>query len=124
MPDLAQLAETSRRTFYDRRHRARANLLVAVQGGLAAGLAWWVAADVFGHFQPFFAPVTAILNLVFRPQTPEKKRGDDLGAVGDQIDLLIEEAQKRDEQADATDARPPQSPAAKNDGRPSPAQTR
>ena len=33
------------------------------------------------------APVTAILNLVFRPQTPEKKRGNDLGAVGDQIDL-------------------------------------
>jgi hypothetical protein len=45
------------------------------------------------------APVTAILNLVFRPQTPEKKRGDDLGAVGDQIDLLIEEAQKNEEQA-------------------------
>jgi hypothetical protein len=38
------------------------------------------------------APVTAILNLVFRPQTPEKKRASDLGAVGDQIDLLIEEA--------------------------------
>jgi hypothetical protein len=50
------------------------------------------------------APVTAILNLVFRPQTPEKKRGDDLGAVGDQIDLLIEEAQKRDEQAARTEA--------------------
>jgi hypothetical protein len=65
------------------------------------------------------APITAILNLVFRPQTPEKKRGDDLGAVGDQIDLLIEEAQKRDEQADAT-----QTPATKNDGARAPAQTR
>ena len=52
------------------------------------------------------APVTAILNLVFRPQTPEKKRGSDLGAVGDQIDLIIEEAQKRDEQA-AAQAEPP-----------------
>ena len=40
------------------------------------------------------APVTAILNLVFRPQTPEKKRGNDLGAVGDQIDLIIEEAKR------------------------------
>ena len=29
------------------------------------------------------APVTAILNLVFRPQTPEKKREHELGAVGD-----------------------------------------
>jgi hypothetical protein len=43
------------------------------------------------------APVTAILNLVFRPRTPEKKSGPDLGAVGDQIDLIIEEAQRRDD---------------------------
>jgi len=71
------------------------------------------------------APVTAVLNLVFRPQTPEKKR-DDLGAVGDQIDLLIEEATKEDEQAEAEtkrDAQAAQAPGAKND-RPSPAQTR
>jgi Mg-chelatase subunit ChlD len=40
------------------------------------------------------APVTAILNLVFRPQTPEKKREHELGAVGDQIDLIIEEANR------------------------------
>ena len=40
------------------------------------------------------APVTAVLNLVFRPQTPEQKRGTDLGAVGDQIDLIIEEAKR------------------------------
>ena len=50
------------------------------------------------------APVTAILNLDFRPQTPEKKRGADLGAVGDQIDLIIEEATKHEEQAAKTPA--------------------
>lgn len=68
------------------------------------------------------APVTAILNLVFRPQTQEKKQVD-LGAVGDQIDLLIEEAQRRDEQAEAEvpPAKPAASPTA---SRPSPAQTR
>jgi hypothetical protein len=66
------------------------------------------------------APVTAILNLVFKPQTPEKKHEEDLGAVGDQIDLLIEEAQKRDEQAAAEAAPPTKSPAAS----PPPAQTR
>ncbi|HEY7376176.1 MAG TPA: VWA domain-containing protein [Polyangia bacterium] len=65
------------------------------------------------------APVTAILNLVFRPQTQEKKQHDDLGTVGDQIDLLIEEAQKRDERAEAEAA--PAKPAA---SAPSPAQTR
>jgi len=43
--------------------------------------------------------------------------------VGDQIDLLIEEATKRDE--DAHDAQAGQSPAARNDKGPSPpAQTR
>jgi hypothetical protein len=46
------------------------------------------------------APVTAVLNLVFRPRTPEKKReGDDTG-LGDQIDLIIEELHKN-EQADS-----------------------
>jgi hypothetical protein len=65
-------------------------------------------------------PTTAILNLVFRPQTPEKKRGDDLGAVGDQIDLLIEEAQRRDEQAARTEP-PADGHTAKP---PAPAQTR
>jgi hypothetical protein len=58
------------------------------------------------------APVTAILNLVFKPQTQEKKH-DDLGAVGDQIDLLIEEATKHDEQAahgPAAEAAPPPAP--------------
>ena len=73
------------------------------------------------------APVTAILNLVFRPQTPERKPAENLGAVGDQIDLLIEEAQKRDERAEAAEkqespAAPP--PGAKNSKAPSPAQTR
>ena len=73
------------------------------------------------------APVTAILNLVFRPQTPERKPAEDLGAVGDQIDLLIEEAQKRDEQAEAAekqDAQAGQPPGAKSNKGPSPAQTR
>jgi hypothetical protein len=73
------------------------------------------------------APVTAILNLAFRPQTPERKPAENLGAVGDQIDLLIEEAQKRDERAEAAekqDSPAAPSPGAKNNKAPSPAQTR
>jgi hypothetical protein len=65
------------------------------------------------------APVTAILNLVFRPQTPEKKHGEDLGAVGDQIDLIIDAAQKRDAQ---TAEAPP--PSAQIPKAPTPAPTR
>jgi hypothetical protein len=42
------------------------------------------------------APVTAVLNMVFRPRTPDKKAEVDLGEVGDQIDLVIEEMRRRD----------------------------
>ena len=64
---------------------------------------------------------------MFKPQTPAQKRAEDLGAVGDQIDLLIEEAQKRDERAEAAekiDAQATQAPGARGDKPPSPAQTR
>ncbi len=48
------------------------------------------------------APVTAVLNLNFRPHTPEKQPPG-LGAVGDQIDLIIEGAH-HDAAASATEA--------------------
>jgi len=47
------------------------------------------------------APVTAVLNMVFRPRTPAEKKSDlDLGAVGDEIDMVIDEMRRR-EAADA-----------------------
>ncbi len=33
------------------------------QCALAAGIAWFVAADVFGHESPFFAPIAAVVSL-------------------------------------------------------------
>ncbi|MCH5643821.1 FUSC family protein [Gordonia sp. ABSL49_1] len=33
------------------------------QCSLAAGAAWWVAIEVFGHPQPFFAPIAAVISL-------------------------------------------------------------
>lgn len=33
------------------------------QCAIAAGVAWWLAADVFGHDTPFFAPVAAVVSL-------------------------------------------------------------
>jgi uncharacterized membrane protein YgaE (UPF0421/DUF939 family) len=33
------------------------------QCAIAAGVAWFVAADLFGHQQPFFAPIAAVLSL-------------------------------------------------------------
>ncbi len=61
MPDLSRLAETSKRTLRGRRKRVRANLLVAAQGGLSAALAWWISADLLHHYQPFFAPIAALI---------------------------------------------------------------
>ena len=43
--------------------RLRASALPIVQCGLAAGLAWLVASDVFGHERPFFAPIAAVISL-------------------------------------------------------------
>jgi hypothetical protein len=42
------------------------------------------------------APVTAVLNMVFRPRTSDKKADVDLGDVGNEIDLVIEEMHRRE----------------------------
>ena len=43
--------------------RLRASALPVMQCGVAAGLAWLVAFDVFGHERPFFAPIAAVISL-------------------------------------------------------------
>jgi hypothetical protein len=43
------------------------------------------------------AAVTAVMNLVFRPRTPEKHSNADEAALGTQIDLIIEEDLRRTE---------------------------
>jgi uncharacterized membrane protein YgaE (UPF0421/DUF939 family) len=47
----------------DRLRRVRVNAGLALQAGLAAGLAWYVARDLIGHPAPFFAPVAAVVTL-------------------------------------------------------------
>ncbi|MGV9825724.1 MULTISPECIES: FUSC family protein [unclassified Gordonia (in: high G+C Gram-positive bacteria)] len=39
------------------------SLVPIVQCSLAAGSAWWIATEVFGHKQPFFAPIAAVISL-------------------------------------------------------------
>ncbi|WP_161928581.1 FUSC family protein [Gordonia crocea] len=34
-----------------------------LQCALAAGVSWWIATAVFGHIDPFFAPIAAIISL-------------------------------------------------------------
>jgi uncharacterized membrane protein YgaE (UPF0421/DUF939 family) len=43
--------------------RVRAVRGPVAQTALAAGVAWWVAHDVLGHAQPFFAPIAAAVAL-------------------------------------------------------------
>jgi hypothetical protein len=45
------------------RHRLRLDTVIAVQGGVAAGVAWYIAAQVLDHTRPFFAPISAVVVL-------------------------------------------------------------
>ncbi len=51
------------RTVRDRVGRVRSSGILAVQGGLGAALAWFVAHDLVGHATPFFAPISAVIVL-------------------------------------------------------------
>ena len=44
-------------------HRLRTKSWQIGQCTLAAGAAWYVAADVLGHASPFFAPIAAVVSL-------------------------------------------------------------
>lgn len=41
--------------------RVRKRLLPILQTAIAAGVAFWIASEVFGHAQPFFAPISVII---------------------------------------------------------------
>lgn len=77
------------------RTRARAGSALAGQAGLAAGLAWWLAHDVIGRPNPFFAPIAAVITLAVSVgqrlrRTAELVIGVAIGiGVGDAIILLI-----------------------------------
>lgn len=60
------LSEFGRRSVVrmgDRVARVRASIVVAIQAGVAAGIAWYVAHDLIGHPRPFFAPIAAVIVL-------------------------------------------------------------
>lgn len=75
--------------------RTRAGLTLAVQAGLAAGLAWFLAHDVIGRPMPFFAPIAAVITLASSVgqrlrRTTELVLGVAVGiGIGDLIILLI-----------------------------------
>jgi uncharacterized membrane protein YccC len=62
-PLIEEAAERSRVSMRTRLERLRLAWRSILQAGVAAGSAWVVATEVFGHKQPFFAPVAAIITL-------------------------------------------------------------
>lgn len=59
--DLA--VERGRTSLRARLNRLRSKSWQVGQCAIAAGLAWLVASDVFGHQTPFFAPIAAVVGL-------------------------------------------------------------
>ena len=55
--------DRSRLSVSTRLARLRSRAFLLVQCAVAAGVAWWLAADVLGHRSPFFAPVVAVICL-------------------------------------------------------------
>jgi uncharacterized membrane protein YgaE (UPF0421/DUF939 family) len=76
-------------------HRVRGGLTLALQAGVGAALAWFVAHDVIGRPAPFFAPISAVITLASSVgqrarRTTELVIGVALGiGIGDAIILLI-----------------------------------
>jgi uncharacterized membrane protein YccC len=62
-PLIEEAAERSRVSMRTRLERLRLSWRSVLQVGVAAAAAWVVATDVFGHRDPFFAPVAAIITL-------------------------------------------------------------
>ena len=62
-PLIEEAAERSRVSWRTRVERLRLAWRSIFQASVSAALAWWIATEVLGHSQPFFAPVSAIITL-------------------------------------------------------------
>jgi uncharacterized membrane protein YgaE (UPF0421/DUF939 family) len=61
--DAELMAARGRTSLRARVARLRSKGWVIGQCAIAAGVAWWLAADVFEHTLPFFAPIAAVVSL-------------------------------------------------------------
>jgi uncharacterized membrane protein YgaE (UPF0421/DUF939 family) len=94
-PLIEEAAERSRVSWHTRVARLRLAWRSVLQVGVASGVAWVIATEVFGHNSPFFAPVAAIITLGLTisergRRAVEVAIGVALGiAVGDMLVLAI-----------------------------------
>jgi uncharacterized membrane protein YgaE (UPF0421/DUF939 family) len=94
-PLIEEAAERSRVSMQTRLGRLRLAWRSVLQAGVAAGVAWIIATELFGHERPFFAPVSAIITLGLTVSERGRRAvevaiGVALGiAVGDMLVLAI-----------------------------------
>jgi uncharacterized membrane protein YgaE (UPF0421/DUF939 family) len=92
---LAELRGRSRSGIGAGFSRVRTGFPLALQAGVAAGIAWFVAHDLIGRPSPFFAPIAAVITLASSVgqrarRTVELVVGVAIGiGIGDGIILLI-----------------------------------
>jgi uncharacterized membrane protein YgaE (UPF0421/DUF939 family) len=60
---LDRVRQRSGSSLRQRWHRTKANTILAVQGGVAAACAWFIATKLLHHHQPVFAPISAVIVL-------------------------------------------------------------
>lgn len=84
------MAARSRASLKDRVNRVRGALALALQVGVAAGLAWYVSHHLLGHHQPFFAPIAAVV--VLAVSVGERMRRAAEIVAGNAVGILLGEA--------------------------------
>lgn len=57
---LAHLRHRAPTALRERRHRVEANVVLALQAGLAGAIAWYISHDFFGQPQAVFSPIAAV----------------------------------------------------------------
>jgi uncharacterized membrane protein YgaE (UPF0421/DUF939 family) len=78
---IEDAASRSRESMATRWGRVRRNWRVLIQAGVAVACAWAVAKGVWGHKQPFFAPVSAVIALGTSYYERGRRAAELVGAV-------------------------------------------
>ncbi len=60
---ITDLGNRGKESMFRRVRRARGMLLLALQAGVSAGLAWFIAHELLDRPRPFFAPIAAVIVL-------------------------------------------------------------
>ncbi|MFI5895333.1 aromatic acid exporter family protein [Actinoplanes sp. NPDC051513] len=92
---VPRLARRARAGLLAGAHRVRGGVALAIQAGVGAAIAWFVAHDLIGRPQPFFAPIAAVITLASSVgqrarRTAELVLGVAIGiGIGDALILVI-----------------------------------